>query len=235
MSKRVRIPKQVTQPATLIQEFAPLMAGERSAALEILTEGRTAPKAYEVAWNAHGWCDEVLGPAIPGDVACRAGCCWCCFQYVSVTAPEALKLARWIDETSTPAERDAWVALLEQRVAQARGKSVGAYALAKIPCAFLRERRCAVYEDRPLLCRGYFSKDASRCEVGYKTPLKFGATIPVAELPRAFAHLIMNGMRQGCEAAGVQSASYELHQAVLIALTTPDAAERWAQGEAIFP
>jgi Fe-S-cluster containining protein len=228
------MPKQLALPPDLVQELAPLAEAERSAVLEILAEGRTAAKACEVSWNAHGWYDAEIRPAIPGDIACQAGCSWCCSQYVSITPPEAFELAAWIEATSTPAEREAWVALLTQRAAQARGKSVGAYAIAKIACAFLKEGLCTAYEHRPLLCRGYFSSDARRCEVGYKTPLKYGATIPAAILPRAMAHLINAGLVQGCADAGVQSGSYELHQAALIALTTPNAAARWAQGEPIF-
>ena len=235
MPRHERRPTSITLPPDLVQQFAPLAAGERSAVLEILAEGRTAAKACEVAENAHGWCDEEIGPSIPDDIACRAGCCWCCYLYVSITPPEAFALARWIEETSTPEQRAAWVELLRQRATQARGKSESAYAVAKIPCAFLQEGLCSAYAHRPLVCRGYFSHSAARCEVGYRTPLKFGATITVPLFPRTMTHLIKAGLQQGCEAAGVQSASYELHQAVLIALTTPNAAERWAQGEAIFP
>jgi len=234
MAKRKRLPKQHALPRHLVQAFDPLIVGERSAVLDILAEGRTAAKACEVAWNAHGWCDGMISRAIPQDIACRAGCSWCCHLYVEVTPPEALELARWIEETSTPEQRTAWVELLRQRAAQARGKSSSGYAVAKIPCAFLADSLCTAYEHRPLACRGYFSHDATRCEVGYKTPLKSGATVKIPARAFTMMHLIREGLLQGCEAAGVQSASYELHQAVLTALTTPKAAERWAQGEAIF-
>src|SRR5262245_61181499 len=118
-------------PPAFEADLLPLVEGERQTVLEILQEGRTAAKVCEVASNAHSFCDGMLTTAVPITVACQAGCAWCCHQYVEVTPPEAFALARWIEETSAPAEREAWVALFRQRAAQARGKSVRAYGIAK--------------------------------------------------------------------------------------------------------
>ena len=215
-------------------EFAPMQDAEREAVVEILREGRTAAQAIEIATNAHEWGDDLIARVRPSSVVCREGCSWCCYQYVSVTPPEALTLAAWLTERCTPEEREAWIVQIRERAVQAQSKSVGRYRLAKIPCAFLQDGRCTVYDQRPLLCRGYFSDNVTKCETAYKTPLKFGAGVDVPLIPYGMAQLILGGLEEGLTQAGVQSASYELHQAVLTALTTPNAAERWAQGEHIF-
>jgi Fe-S-cluster containining protein len=108
-------------------------------------------------------------------VSCRKGCAACCRMLVPVSAPEAFALRERV--RSLPEERR--MALLA-KVAEARARLEAAgllerlaelgdtdrqlqdedmeavnrdyYAL-RLPCPFLEEEVCSIYEDRPAACR----------------------------------------------------------------------------------
>ena len=91
--------------------------------------------------------------------ACRKGCAWCCTFHVEVRAVDAMHLAR----------RARAVPALEAKV-RATAVRVGtldpvARLRLAVPCAFLDPATgaCSVYEDRPLPCRAYRSRDADWC------------------------------------------------------------------------
>jgi Fe-S-cluster containining protein len=134
--------------------------GERSAAVEIISEGRTPEKLRELALNAVWWGDHVLAglhakqpPSRP--LACGNGCSWCCHLHVDAKAPEIFLIADYVKDILAPApeEIDALKQRLTTVAARTEGLDPGRRALAKIPCALLVDGRCSVYKVRPLACR----------------------------------------------------------------------------------
>ena len=94
-------------------------------------------------------------------------------------------------------------------------------------CVFLQNNwQCGIYAFRPLNCRGWTSKSRDDC----------ASESPVT--PHALVHLATQaagyGLTRAAAAMKLESTSYELEAAILRALETPDAAERWARGEQIF-
>lgn len=114
-------------------------------------------------------------------VSCRAGCAHCCRHLAPVAPIEALALAKLV-AAMPPARRDAVrqrfagaVARMEELGILDRAAPRGRYALqsaaspgttawedvsgryfaAGIPCPFLEEERCGVYDERPVVCREY--------------------------------------------------------------------------------
>lgn len=79
-------------------------------------------------------------------VACRIGCSDCCHMNTMIYEHEAIRLA---EVTGRKMVRLAYRPINEVFVhgAKFNGK----------PCPFLRENRCSVYEDRPLVCRTHHS------------------------------------------------------------------------------
>ncbi|WP_447978980.1 YkgJ family cysteine cluster protein [Candidatus Nitrospira bockiana] len=108
-------------------------------------------------------------------VSCRRGCAACCRMLVPVSPPEAFRLHAWIDGLPEPRR----TRLLENvAAAQARLTEAGllealrdvahtergltdeeleplnrAYYALRMPCPFLEDETCAVYEERPAACR----------------------------------------------------------------------------------
>jgi uncharacterized protein len=151
-----------------------------------------------------------VGPA----PACREGCAHCCSLRVELTDPEALRIAAHLRSLPID-EYQAHVERLQARAASPADQ--------RRPCAFLREQRCSIYALRPATCRTAHSLSVAACES------------QAAQLPQLLslvlkADILMAGTRAGYLANGLPSATHELCQAVLAALSRPDAAQQWFEG-----
>ena len=111
--------------------------------------------------------------------SCRSGCDACCHQLVMATMAEAQATADgvrnsphrtrleqslecWLEKTRDLRRKLQNVAddMLESEVETI----AAAYWDQRIPCPFLLDRHCAIYEVRPLACRHHFSlSDPSLC------------------------------------------------------------------------
>lgn len=105
---------------------------------------------------------------------CRAGCSACCHQLVMTTMAEARATAELIHDLPEAELRrlelslEGWLSAtsdLRRRLQEAADDELepvveaiaSDYWRKRIPCPFLREGLCAVYEVRPLACRHHFS------------------------------------------------------------------------------
>jgi uncharacterized protein len=158
-------------------------------------------------------------------VACRAGCAWCCSTtVVSTSAAEVVRIARYQLRQLT--ER------LRQRAGRIAALDPERRRHARLPCALLVNNRCSVYDVRPLSCMGWTSADAAACERSYRSGWE-------RQIPNGPRHLgivvgVREGLHQALDARRLDAEYLDLTRALLIALTEPDAAERWLRGEAIF-
>ncbi len=165
-------------------------------------------------------------------IACRAGCGWCCHVHVVVSAPEALRVARHLRETRSPAElervqdRLAW---LDERT---RGLDRDARADTRLPCALLEDFSCSVHAARPLRCRSWNSLDVERCKVELDHPRS--GNLEIENVQWEVTRAVAAGVADGIRGAGLDGARLELTAAIRIALEAPDAEARWLAGEPIF-
>lgn len=99
--------------------------------------------------------------------ACRAGCAHCCHMPTMIYAHEAARLAA----ASGRSPADLRPRRFEKSVESAK-------AFLGLPCPFLQDDQCVVYEARPLICRLHHSlnDDPSDCRVN--VPL--AQRIPIA-------------------------------------------------------
>jgi Fe-S-cluster containining protein len=102
-------------------------------------------------------------------VSCRAGCSACCRILVGASVWELDRLRRYVEEMPAPERVRARFDQTIDAVAEAglldRLRSHPAlsaedaatlaekYARLQLPCPFLEDDRCSVYEERPLACR----------------------------------------------------------------------------------
>lgn len=98
-----------------------------------------------------------------GKVSCRKGCSACCRQLIVSELSEAQYiLARNTDavERALPKliEHALFASSLPDTLASAEAEAIAseAYWQRHLPCAFLEDGLCSVYEDRPLPCRTHF-------------------------------------------------------------------------------
>jgi len=206
------------------------MAAQAAAdASEVLSQGGTELNVYELAARAldaaRQGIEQVLART-PSESrpACGAGCAFCCAIPVAVSAPEALYIAAYLQETLSA---EAQVELRTHLSTRAEERQDHQRF-----CFFLREdRRCSIYAIRPLACRGYNSMSRLVCETAFT-----GQDEPVHmhESIREVAAGVIFGLILASKKLGLEWGRYELETAVLRALDTPDAAQRWARGERVF-
>lgn len=84
-------------------------------------------------------------------VACRAGCDSCCHMNIQITNVEAERIARKTGRKLKTPRADTYHS---------------AQKYAGVPCPFLSESRCSIYDERPLACRSHasFDVDSYWCE-----------------------------------------------------------------------
>ena len=165
--------------------------------------------------------------------ACRAGCAWCCYKSIAVSAPEVLRIAAHLRTTLAPED----LAAVKQRIAelddQTRTMSSRERAHARLPCALLADQRCTVHAVRPLTCVGWNAIDVNECKADWLDPeASDEITANVVQI-EAFQAMRL-GMDLGSEELGLEHDTLELTTALRIALDTPDAIERWLAGEQLF-
>jgi hypothetical protein len=115
-------------------------------------------------------------------LACGPGCTGCCEEMVMVFRPEALRVARWLEEPEHAAIKQAFLAAYpawKQRAGDTgerlatlfrSGDDAGhvaaylAYWKQRNLCAFNRDGMCTIYDARPLVCRNAHAVGtAERC------------------------------------------------------------------------
>ena len=127
-------------------------------------------------------------------VSCHKGCAACCRMLVPLSGPEAFALRDWI--RSRPTDQQEHIArrfsevktrLLAQGVWQQlvalcesplttdddtlEGVNRSYYAL-RLPCPFLEEEMCTIYDERPAACRELLvTSPADRCDDLTKNPI----------------------------------------------------------------
>ncbi len=204
---------RVDESVALARHFAALAAERRPAANDALVETMLAVATASLARYAH-----------PTPLACKKGCSHCCFQHVSVHAPEVFRIARLLRASG---EGAAAAPRLTARLA-ARQPDPGGTGRMSNPCGFLLKGACGIHEIRPLICRVYVSFDAHACLV----QLAQG----VSEIPHpAFNVLFRNWMamalKAACAAAGLPVRDYELTSALSGVLADPGLEARWYAGD----
>jgi Fe-S-cluster containining protein len=141
--------RRTGDPAELARAFEARLGG--------LEGHRRALAAWELARDM---LERNLAPPKVEQGACHLGCSWCCRGLeVEIRPAEAVRLAH-------RARRDQRIEVRVRETAKRVARLDAAGRLkAAVPCAFLDEASgaCSVYEDRPLACRSYRSRDAGWC------------------------------------------------------------------------
>lgn len=131
-------------------------------------------------------------------ISCTKGCGACCLQLVPISAVEAREVGKVVERMPEPRRSE-----VKQRFAEASKRLDEAgllprlrdpdtfeqrqmqsldleYFALRIPCPFLEDESCSIYEDRPIACREYLVVSAAE-HCSEPTPVNVRAISPLAE------------------------------------------------------
>jgi Fe-S-cluster containining protein len=144
--------------------------------------------------------------------ACQTGCDACCHRLILATPPEIELITQ---------EVGTWDEKRRERLRMnltSRAKLTKAYTLGNdLPCPFLEDHRCMVYEKRPARCRGENALDPTAC-----AEINDGKLVAVPQVPGQMdmVKAAFRGTNVGLKAAGLPAGSFDL----------ADAIARWHKG-----
>ena len=193
--------------------------------------GHAPTRASKAAEKAHDFFELSLKRNATGiGIECAKGCAFCCYVAVSALAPEVFLIANTlrVQHGSDLNERVARIRAVERAT---HGLSMFERVQRKFPCALLENNACSVYSARPGPCRGVTSASRRACERAFN-----GAAIPIPT-PAVWDTLRnaqVQAMMAALTAMELPTQSYELNEAVCVALDDPNAESRWLKGENVF-
>jgi Fe-S-cluster containining protein len=186
-----------------------------------LAMARTNTTAVELTKELYAGTSEALEKLHNEEGQCSARC----HEMIGVLAPEALAVAADLRSQLGRTETDRIRRKAKANVVKTEAMTPEQYVAATVTCPLLSdEGTCAAYDYRPLFCR----TDCAKCKGDQAATTKH--TVSSAALARG----IGRGLSKSLATAGVDANRYELNSALLVALDTPDASERWANGGAVF-
>jgi len=215
-----------------------LAARQKEAVVESARAGRTGKSALEMAYSALVLADHLISAfewanPLPQPIVCQAGCHVCCFNQVELTPAEALVLGDYVDRYFPPGEKTRLLARITRNLKLKAGKDKKEIAAIrhKLPCPFLRAKKCSVYPVRPLLCRAMHSLNVDHCRQEIISPMShFEFYSHRYEMVLS----LIAGLDAGCRALGCQFRALDLARAVRDFLQAESPVEDWIQGKNVF-
>ena len=186
--------------------------------------GAHAIKVYEATARKYGYKGE------QGPLHCKKGCGYCCHTRVTATVLELFMLARGIRPRRND-DADPLKARFRSVETQTRGMPKDHWITNRIPCGFLAEGSCTVYDSRPLTCRTYASLSLPACIDWFN--LAPGATVPQPDRAQLLRVFILAGMKAAMAHTGLEGVGFEMGHGLEVAMV-PDAEARWLAGENVF-
>lgn len=168
------------------------------------------------------------------NIACKAGCSFCCYVRVKVTPLELFIMARHLRAKLSEIELQKFKERLLENERRIRGLTSFQHAALKMPCIFLdKGGDCSVYEKRPLGCRRWTSTARSACETAFLSKDGRGDIPHDGEIYVAGAG-VEEGLVTQLEEMGLDANHYELHSGLLRIFQTDDAEGKWLRREPVF-
>jgi len=108
------------------------------------------------------------------------------------------------------------------------------YALKKeLPCVFLEEGKCSVYQARPSICRAWNAFDAAECQSAYDSA-DSAASVGSSQARRLVFGAARDLFQQLCLESFLQHDTLILCEAMADCFLSPEPLACWARGDKIF-
>jgi len=165
--------------------------------------------------------------------ACKAGCAHCCHQAVRADVPEVIALHEHIVKNCDQETIDLYKERARQYQKDYSSREPGSRV--NVPCPMLIDDKCSAYEARPIICRGFTSLSAKRCEEWrFDKYDALKVRVPVIDPLFKVSYTLRHGVYSGLSATELPQHDVVLGLALNIVLNEPDAVDRYFAGEDAF-
>lgn len=161
--------------------------------------------------------------------ACEPGCDLCCRLPVILSAPEALIVGQYVKEKFDERERVKFIERAQKKLDDVR-KGENPFG----PCPFLENRRCSVYEVRPLSCRKWHSMSKNKCVESFESPDSGGLGAEIDPARARIFDTAIDALFCALKALPVQNAYFELSETLVQYFENNSPLQSWARGEEVF-
>jgi hypothetical protein len=198
--------------------------------IDILS-GHSPTRASKAAERAHEFFELSLKRnASQVKIECTKGCAFCCHVSVSALAPEVFHIANTI-RARNAADFESRRTRIRAAEQLTHGVSAFERARRRLPCALLEDNACTTYSARPGPCRGMSSASMVACERAFNGEK---AAIPTPMVWSTLHNASLQALMAALTAAGFSAESYDLNEAICVALDNPKAEASWLKGEDVF-
>ena len=194
----------------------------------------------KLASEALSWTDEAIDKftsleSLPEPLDCKPGCHYCCYNLPMVTPPEALLIGHHLDQTFTDQQKLILNVKIKKILKKIVGKHLDEIFMMRheLPCIFLEESMCLIYEVRPVICRTCSSTSAVHCKTIFETR-NHRARLRTYPQMYGILQTIHSRLLEFCREKGRQSDTLGLSEAIKDYFKHPNAIDAWFQGEIIF-
>lgn len=171
---------------------------------------------------------------VPDDVACLAGCAYCCHTRVSTSIPEVLIIAACLRQSLPEGQLGELQHHLQQLCENGAPQSQQWWHDSQTPCPFLTPdtKLCMIYAIRPFTCRSHHSLSIDSCRDGFEQ--RITSQIPCYPLLRRGIDLYSTAFVQAMDTQKLPSYQVSFIVALTIALGDDQCHMRWFNGEDLF-
>jgi len=204
-----------------------------------VTMQRSKENALELAFNALKQTDEAIykfaSLDLPEPLDCQPGCHYCCFNLPMVTPPEALLMGHHVEQTFTDQKKRDTADRINKLLERIDGMTPYETAMVRheLPCIFLEDGMCIVYEVRPVICRTCTSTSAEHCKTIFEDR-NHRARLRCYQHIRHIFHTVHSRLVDRCREMGCQSDALSLAEAVQDYFRHSEPIHAWLQGETVF-
>ena len=217
-----------------------LFESGKSIALTYADDPGKSEIAEKIVMEGSAYADHIImqlekGSDASSEIACKAGCPYCCSMQISITPPEAIVLgAHVIEHYDTGAKKDLLKKIdHNMRLTYRKTQDEKVANWQRTPCIFLKEGSCSVYAIRPFVCRSWHSLDVRQCIDAWRSKDKEAEIDSLFHRNYVFG-MVRKGVQKGCELVGRQWETQVVTSAVKSYLAHPNPLEGWLKGERVF-
>jgi Fe-S-cluster containining protein len=194
----------------------------------------------KLASNALSWTDEAIQKftsleSLPEPLDCKPGCHYCCYNLPMVTPPEALLIGHHLDQTFTDQQKQTLNKRIQKILKKIAGKPSDEIFMMRheLPCIFLKESMCLIYEVRPAVCRTCTSTSSEHCKMIFETR-NHRARLRCYQQVREIFDTIHSRLINHCQEMRCQADPLYLAETMRDYFKHSEPIEAWLQGEIVF-